>query len=149
MKKIASSGHAAQRGHFHSSTEDDGEQAGVDQHRAGHRDAIGRGEVARILEEQDQQDDHHHQRPVVDHRDVDLPGRRALVCSDPQRGMKPSWIACWVTEKAPEITAWLAMIVASVARMTSGSRNHSGASRKKGLLDGRGVVDQQASPCPI
>ena len=28
--------------------------------------------------------------------------------------MKPRCIACWVTEKAPEITAWLAMIVAKV-----------------------------------
>ena len=25
--------------------------------------------------------------------------------------MKPRCIACWVTEKAPEITAWLAMMV--------------------------------------
>jgi hypothetical protein len=35
-------------------------------------------------------------------------------------------MACWVTEKAPEITAWLAMTVAIVATTTSGSRNHSG-----------------------
>ena len=48
--------------------------------------------------------------------------------------MKPSWIACWVTEKAPEITAWLAMIVASVARMTSGRRSASGARKKNGFL---------------
>ena len=41
--------------------------------------------------------------------------------------MKPSWIACWVTEKAPEITAWLAMIVAAVASSTSGNRSISGA----------------------
>ena len=44
------------------------------------------------------------------------------------RGMKPSWIAWWVTEKAPEITAWLAMIAAIVARITSGSWSASGAS---------------------
>ena len=48
--------------------------------------------------------------------------------------MKPSWIACWVTEKAPEITAWLAMIVAQVARMTSGRRSTSGARKKNGFL---------------
>ena len=48
--------------------------------------------------------------------------------------MKPSWIACWVTENAPEMTAWLAMIVATVARMTSGRRSTSGASRKNGFL---------------
>ena len=48
--------------------------------------------------------------------------------------MKPSWIACWVTEKAPEITAWLAMIVAKVARMTSGRRSISGARKKNGFL---------------
>ena len=41
--------------------------------------------------------------------------------------MKPSWIACWVTEKAPEMTAWLAMIVATVASRTSGRRSISGA----------------------
>ena len=42
-------------------------------------------------------------------------------------------MACWVTEKAPEITACDAMMVASVASTTSGSRAHSGAIRKKGL----------------
>ena len=41
--------------------------------------------------------------------------------------MKPSWIACWVTENAPEMTAWLAMIVAKVASSTSGRRSMSGA----------------------
>ena len=48
--------------------------------------------------------------------------------------MKPSWIACWVTEKAPEMTAWLAMIVAAVASSTSGRRNISGARKKNGFL---------------
>ena len=47
--------------------------------------------------------------------------------------MKPSWIACWVTEKAPEMTACDAITVAIVARITSGSRTFSGAIRKKGL----------------
>ena len=67
--------------------------------------------------------------------------------------MKPRCIACWVTEKAPEITAWLAMIVAKVARMTSGSRIASGASRKKGFRSvSAAVIGSCAStiaPCPI
>ena len=32
------------------------------------------------------------------------------------RGSQPSWIACRVMEKAPVMIAWLAMIVATVAR---------------------------------
>ena len=43
-----------------------------------------------------------------------------------RRGMKPSWIACCVTEKAPEITAWQAMTAAIVARTTSGSAQTCG-----------------------
>ena len=51
--------------------------------------------------------------------------------------MKPSWIACWVTEKAPEITAWLAMIVAKVARMTSGRRKPFGREQEEGIAGSR------------
>ena len=37
------------------------------------------------------------------------------------RGNRPSCTACWVMEKAPVITAWLAMTVAaSVARISTG-----------------------------
>jgi hypothetical protein len=36
------------------------------------------------------------------------------------RGSRPSCTACWVTEKAPVITAWLAMTVATVARASIG-----------------------------
>lgn len=43
------------------------------------------------------------------------------------RGMKPSWIACCVTEKAPEITACEAMTAARLAMMSSGHWNQSGA----------------------
>ena len=39
----------------------------------------------------------------------------------------PSWIACPVSENTPEITAWLAMIVASVASPISGSSAQLGA----------------------
>ena len=46
------------------------------------------------------------------------------------RGRKPSWIACWVSEKAPVITAWLAMTVATVARITIGARSAGGAMMK-------------------
>ena len=60
-------------------------------------------------------------------RNVDLARAASLVWVIRRRGMKPSWIACWVTEKAPEMTAWLAMIVAAVASRTSGRRSMSGA----------------------
>ncbi|MND06420.1 hypothetical protein D3C83_277790 [compost metagenome] len=67
--------------------------------------------------------------------------------------MKPSWIACCVTEKAPEMTAWLAMMVAMVARMTSGRRNASGARKKNGFLTvssaSAGVWERSKAPCPI
>ena len=43
------------------------------------------------------------------------------------RGMKPSWIACCVTENAPEITAWEAITAAMLAMISSGHWNHSGA----------------------
>ena len=36
------------------------------------------------------------------------------------RGISPSCTACWVKEKAPVITAWLAMTVATVASTTRG-----------------------------
>ena len=45
-----------------------------------------------------------------------------------RRGSRPSWIAWRVSEKAPVITAWLAMMVASVAMITSGRINAGGAS---------------------
>ena len=44
----------------------------------------------------------------------------------PKRGNRPSWIAWRVSEKAPVITAWLAMMVASVARITMGTSAQSG-----------------------
>ena len=49
-------------------------------------------------------------------------------------GNQPSCIACRVNEKAPVMIAWLAMIVARVARATSGITNWVGASLKNGLL---------------
>jgi hypothetical protein len=36
------------------------------------------------------------------------------------RGSRPNWTACWVTEKAPVMTAWEAMTVAAVARPSMG-----------------------------
>ena len=36
------------------------------------------------------------------------------------RGNWPSCTACWVMEKTPVMTAWLAMMAASVARITMG-----------------------------
>ena len=36
------------------------------------------------------------------------------------RGEKPSWIACWAREKAPEMSACEAITAAAVAIATSG-----------------------------
>ena len=43
--------------------------------------------------------------------------------------MKPSWTACLATENEPVSAAWEAMIVAAVARNTSGSWAQLGATR--------------------
>ena len=46
------------------------------------------------------------------------------------RGRKPSWIACWVAENTPPMTACEAMTVATVDRTTTASRSMSlGTSR--------------------
>ena len=45
------------------------------------------------------------------------------------RGRYPIWAACCVSEKAPEMTAWEAMTVATVARITMGIRPQLGTSR--------------------
>src|ERR687885_362653 len=49
------------------------------------------------------------------------------------RGKRPSCTACRVSEKAPVMTAWLAMMVASVAIPTIGMSAQSGTSRKNGF----------------
>jgi hypothetical protein len=64
-----------------------------------------------------------------------------------RRGRKPSWIACWVTEKAPEITACDAITVASVASTTIGKAAQLGARRKNGLLAAAGF-DSSSAPWP-
>ena len=67
--------------------------------------------------------------------------------------MKPNWIACCVNENAPEITAWLAIIVASKAMNTTGSLTTSGIIRKNGSLIVTAAVaasiDRIIAPCPI
>ena len=68
------------------------------------------------------------QQHRIDARDVDLPEVCSEVWRISRRGSRPSWIAWRVSEKAPVITAWLAMIVATVAMMTSGRMKPSGAS---------------------
>jgi hypothetical protein len=42
------------------------------------------------------------------------------------RGRKPSWIACWVKENAPEMIACDAMTVASAKRLSSNSNEYHG-----------------------
>jgi hypothetical protein len=56
-----------------------------------------------------------------------------------RRGSRPSWMACWVSEKAPVITAWLAMTVAAPASSTSGRRRALGAISKNQLSSGNGT----------
>ena len=70
------------------------------------------------------------------------------------RGMKPNWIACCVRLNAPEITAWLAMMVANNARMMTGTRTISGIIRKKGSLTSAAAAsgefaDRIIAPCPM
>ena len=53
-------------------------------------------------------------------------------------------MACTVRENAPEISACEAMIVANVARITSGQRAHSGPMRKNGLVIASGSSRSRA-----
>ncbi len=48
------------------------------------------------------------------------PATVSLVRLMSMRGSRPSCTACWVTEKAPVITAWLAMMVAAVVSRITG-----------------------------
>jgi hypothetical protein len=50
------------------------------------------------------------------------------------RGRKPICTDWRATEKAPEITAWEAMTVARVARMTSGISAHWGPGGRRVLM---------------
>ena len=60
-------------------------------------------------------------------------------------GSSPSCTAWRDSEKAPEMTAWLAMTVATVARITTGSRPHSGISRKNGFARAAGLWRMSAA----
>ncbi len=53
-------------------------------------------------------------------------------------GSTPSCKACWLTLNAPEITAWEAMTVATVASSTIASWPQPGISRKNGLATAAG-----------
>ena len=63
------------------------------------------------------------------------------------RGRRPSWIAWRVSENAPVITAWLAMIVAAVASSTNGMMPHSGTSRNSGCSIAAGL-ESTSAPWP-
>jgi hypothetical protein len=63
------------------------------------------------------------------------------------RGRKPICTDWRATEKAPEITAWEAMTVARVARMTSGISAHWGPRWKKGLSMAAGSL-RSSAPWP-
>ena len=59
------------------------------------------------------------------------------------RGRSPSWIACWVRENAPVITAWLAMIVAMVAIADHRQQRPVGIEQEEGVLDLAGICEKQ------
>jgi len=63
------------------------------------------------------------------------------------RGRKPRLMPWRTSEKAPVMTAWLAMMVAAVARMTAGSSAHCGKARKNGSDTAAGLPSTRA-PCP-
>ena len=63
------------------------------------------------------------------------------------RGRRPRSIACRAMENAPEITAWLAMTVATVASSTRGRRATDGAIRKNGFDAASGLA-RTSAPCP-
>ena len=65
------------------------------------------------------------------------------------RGRRPSWIACCVTENAPVITAWLAMTVATVAKITSGSSAQSGRQQEERVVQSLGVLQDQGTLAEI
>ena len=56
------------------------------------------------------------------------------------RGRKPSCMHCRAMENAPEISAWLAITVATVASTTRHSRSDSGHSRKNGFSTAAGLL---------
>ena len=58
-------------------------------------------------------------------------------------GNQPSCMACRVSENAPVMMAWLAMMVAIVARTTRGMIAHCGASLKNGLPVEHRIFEQQ------
>ena len=68
--------------------------------------------------------------------------------------MKPSCIACWVTEKAPEITAWLAMIGGEGGEDDERQPQHLGREEEEGIARAprrraAGSSDRIIAPCPI
>ena len=63
------------------------------------------------------------------------------MCRTSKRGNSPSPIACEVSEKAPEISACEATIVASVARTTSGSEQR----RRREAVEQLAARDRRAA----
>ena len=64
-----------------------------------------------------------------------------------KRGNRPSWTACRVIEKAPVMTAWLAITVAAVVSKTSGHNAQLGHMRKNGFSIAAGRP-RTSAPCP-
>ena len=60
------------------------------------------------------------------------------------RGRRPSWTACCVMEKAPVITAWLAITAAIVAKIITGQKANSGTIIQKGSAFAAGLASTNA-----
>ena len=65
------------------------------------------------------------------------------------RGRKPSWIACWVSENAPEMIACEAMMVASVANAHQRVMGPSRREQIERVLDRAGVGEKQRALAEI
>ena len=109
----------------------DEEEGRADEERARDGKAVGGGEVLRGTEEQQDGHDPDEERPV-DHGHVDLSPLQARGVPDGE-ARNIAEAPCRDTEKAPEMTACEAMIVATVDSITGGNPRASGARWKKGL----------------
>ena len=65
------------------------------------------------------------------------------------RGSRPSDMACWAMEKAPVITAWLAITVTRVARITRGIRPQDGRHQEERIVDVLRMGDDEGALAQI
>ena len=71
------------------------------------------------------------------------------LCWISMRGSRPSWIACRVSEKAPVITAWLAMTVATVARTRAAAAPNAARAKRRGFRSRLRIGEHQRALAEI